>query len=244
MTSYLQRCRGEWESVSNDTHRDEIEERGSATLPHLISLETVVAISDEISQSASNRSRAGVRHAMRLTRVTKVASCSELLALACEVLGPRAFPFRATVFDKSPDANWLVVWHQDTALPLRDRLDVPGWGPWSTKEGIPYAHAPAEVLSQVLALRIHLDDSTADNGPLKVLPGTHALGVLNDDRIHELAEQIPAVECLVPRGGVLAMRPLLVHASSKSRSETPRRVLHIEYAVSDSITKPLELEIV
>lgn len=119
-----------------------------------------------------------------------------------------------------------------------------GWGPWSTKEGIPYAHAPAEVLSQVLALRIHLDNSTTDNGPLKVLPGTHGLGVLEDDRIHQLSEEVAAVECLVPSGGILAMRPLLVHASSKSSGETSRRVLHIEYAASDSIAKPLELEIV
>jgi len=117
-------------------------------------------------------------------------------------------------------------------------------GAWSTKEGIAYAHAPVEVLSQVLALRIHLDDSTADNGPLKVLPGTHTLGVLDDDRIHQLSEQVVAVECLVPRGGVLAMRPLLVHASSKSGSTVPRRVLHIEYAASASIARPFELEVV
>ena len=160
------------------------------------------------------------------------------------MLGPQAFPFRATIFDKSKDANWLVVWHQDTALPLQYRLDVPGWGPWSKKEGIPYAHAPAEVLSHVLALRIHLDDSTADNGPLKVLPGTHLLGVLDDNRIDELSEQIAPLECLIPRGGVLAMRPLLVHASSKSHGEIPRRVLHIEYAASDSIAMPLQLEVV
>lgn len=176
--------------------------------------------------------------------VRSIARFQPLKELACGVLGPTAFPFRATIFDKSPDANWLVVWHQDTALPVRHRLDVAGWGPWSTKEGVPYALASAEVLSQVLALRIHLDDSTADNGPLKVLPGTHTLGVLADDRIHQLSEQVAPFECLVPRGGIVAMRPLLVHASSKSCSEAPRRVLHIEYAASDSIASPLELEVV
>jgi ectoine hydroxylase-related dioxygenase (phytanoyl-CoA dioxygenase family) len=89
-----------------------------------------------------------------------------------------------------------------------------------------------------------LDDSTADNGPLKVLPGTHALGVLDDNQIHQLSEQIAAVECVVRRGGVLAMRPLVVHASSKSHGEIPRRVLHIEYAASDAIAMPLQLEVV
>jgi ectoine hydroxylase-related dioxygenase (phytanoyl-CoA dioxygenase family) len=230
--------------VSNDSERDTVGEQGFAVLPHVVSPEIVSQISDEISQSGSHRSRAGVRHALHLASVTRIASSSKLVALVRHVLGPKAFPFRATIFDKSSDANWLVVWHQDTALPLRHRLDVPGWGPWSKKEGVSYAHAPAEVLSQVLALRIQLDDSTADNGPLRVLPGTHTLGVLDDDRIHQLSEQVAAVECLVPRGGVLAMRPLLVHSSSKSRSEVPRRVLHLEYAASDSIAKPLNLEVV
>ena len=98
-------------------------------------------------------------------------------------------------------------------------------------------------LSQVLALRVSFDDSTAGNGPLRVLPGTHTRGVLSDDSIHELASQTPPVECTVPKGGVLAMRPLLVHASSKSQTEIPRRVLHVDYAASESIAKPFELAI-
>ena len=133
----------------------------------------------------------------------------------CSVLP--ALPFRATPFDKSPKSNWLVVWHQDTALPLRERLEVPGWGPWSTKDRVLYAHAPATALSQVLALRIHLDHSTTQNGPLRVLPGTHTLGVLDDDRMHELSTSINPIECLVPQGGVLAMRPLLIHSPRNRR---------------------------
>jgi ectoine hydroxylase-related dioxygenase (phytanoyl-CoA dioxygenase family) len=165
------------------------------------------------------------------------------MELARSVLGPEAFPFRATLFDKSPESNWLVVWHQDTALPLRERREVRGWGPWSTKEGIAYAHAPTGALSQVLALRIHLDDSTALNGPLRVLPATHTLGVLDDDQIHNLATTTPAAECLIPAGGILAMRPLLIHSSSKSQADVDRRVLHIEYATSSSIASPLDLAI-
>jgi hypothetical protein len=196
----------------------------------------------EIEKSAI-RGRGGIRHAMRFGPTRSLACSPELRELARDVLGPRAFAFRATIFHKSLVANWLVVWHQDTALPVRHRMDVPGWTSWSAKEGITYAHAPAEVLSQVLALRVHLDDSSANNGPLRVLPGTHTLGVLTDDRLSELAQEVTAVECLVSKGGVIAMRPLLVHASSKSSSEVPRRVLHIEYAASPDITNPLELAI-
>ena len=102
-----------------------------------------------------------------------------MLAIASRFLGPSAIPFRATLFDKSRGNNWLVVWHQDTALPLVEHRDVTGWGPWSVKAGITYAHAPASALARVVALRLHIDDSDADNGPLRVLPGTHAQGLLS-----------------------------------------------------------------
>ena len=184
-----------------------------------------------------------MRHALRHPEVCAVASDSRLLDIAREILACDPFPFRATLFDKSPVSNWLVVWHQDTALPLRERRDIAEWGPWSVKEGVIYAHAPAHALSTIIALRLHLDDSSSDNGPLRVLPRTHTMGVLDDSALHRLSTQIAPVDCLVPRGGVLAMRPLIVHASSKSRSTIPRRVLHIEYAATAKFAEGLELAV-
>lgn len=218
-----------------------VEEDGFAVLPSVFSHSFVDQILDGIAQLSPQRSRAGMRHALALGPVAQVARHPLLVEIARGVLGADALPYRATLFEKSTEANWLVVWHQDTALPLRSRLEVQGWGPWSVKERVTYAHAPAWVLSRVLALRVHLDDSTADNGPLRVLPRTHTLGVLSDDSIHDLSTRIQPFDCLVPRGGVMAMRPLVVHASSKSRVRMPRRVLHIEYAASESIAEPLQL---
>lgn len=220
-----------------------IGDAGFAILPALFSHEYLDQLLQEIDESAPRRSRAGIRHALSLPSVAATARQPQMIDLARGVLGPDAFPFRATMFDKSPAANWLVVWHQDTALPLRARIDLPGWGPWSVKEGIDYAHAPATALNRVLALRVCFDDSTVHNGPLRVLPGTHTLGVLSDDSIHDLATQIAPVDCVTPKGAVVAMRPLVVHASSKSQTEIPRRVLHIEYAASESIVQPLQLAV-
>jgi ectoine hydroxylase-related dioxygenase (phytanoyl-CoA dioxygenase family) len=190
------------------------------------------------------RSRAGVRHLMSNPRIAELAADPRLLALVHPVLGTNAQPYRATLFHKSIASNWLVVWHQDTALPLRAQRDLPGWGPWSRKCGVIYAHAPAGVLERILALRVHLDDSTSGNGPLRVLPGTHQMGVLSDAAIQRLARKLPAVECTVARGGVVSMRPLLVHASSKVTAPAPRRVLHIEYAASLRLEHDLELSVV
>jgi ectoine hydroxylase-related dioxygenase (phytanoyl-CoA dioxygenase family) len=217
---------------------------GFAITTAIFSNEQLDDLTREIDHAEPRRSRAGIRHALGLNPVARLARHPHLSKLACDVLGESAFPFRATLFDKSPESNWLVVWHQDTALPLQQRQEVQGWGPWSVKEGVPYAHAPATALSEVLALRVHLDDSTAANGPLRVLPATHTLGVLSDDALHDLSSRIAPIDCLAPKGGVVVMRPLLVHASSKSQSEFPRRVLHIEYAASTGIAKPLTLAVV
>ena len=118
-----------------------------------------------------------------------------------------------------------------------------GGDPGRVKEAVNYAHAPREALEQVVALRLHLDDSNENNGPLRVLPGTHRGGVLTDDEVHRLAEGTTAVECLAAQGGVVIMRPLVIHASSKATSEQPRRVLHIEYAATEKIAEGLALTV-
>jgi ectoine hydroxylase-related dioxygenase (phytanoyl-CoA dioxygenase family) len=111
------------------------------------------------------------------------------------------------------------------------------------KGGVLHAIAPGSALSAVVALRVHLDDSSSTNGPLRVLPGTHVDGVLSHDEIQRRAQTIAAVECLASVGGVMAMRPLLVHASSKSRDDRPRRVLHIEYAATLQFGPGIELAV-
>ena len=220
-----------------------IQDQGFAILPAVLPGEVMDRALEHILALSPNRSRAGARHLLGLDPVAKLASCPQLIAVASAVLGPAVFPFRATLFEKTAKANWLVVWHQDTALPLHNRREVHGWGPWSVKDGVTYAHAPAAALSQVLALRIHFDDSTCDNGPLRILPGTHNMGVLSELQMSELTTRIAPISCMVAKGGVVAMRPLTVHASSKSHVDMPRRVLHIEYAASESIASPLRLAI-
>jgi len=220
-----------------------IEQHGFAIIPNVLSSEEIVGLGLLFENAPAKRSRAGVRHAMGIPEVASLARGKELKNIAQTILGSNALPFRATLFDKSPASNWLVVWHQDTALPLRERREQTGWGPWSIKDRVLYAHAPARALEEILALRVHLDDSTESNGPLRVLPCTHRSGVLTDDQIHANAGKILAETCLASSGCVLAMRPLIVHSSSKSSSASPRRVLHIEYASSRVLADGMELAV-
>jgi ectoine hydroxylase-related dioxygenase (phytanoyl-CoA dioxygenase family) len=221
--------------------KQRIDADGFAVIAGVLGYREMDILKGAMEKTPPHRSRAGARHMLGNASVAALASDPRLLEIARQVLGAEARPFRATLFDKSPTSNWLVVWHQDTALPLLERHEVLGWGPWSVKEGVIYAHAPATALQQILALRVHLDESSDRNGPLRVLPGTHLMGVLTYDAIEQLTSQIAAVDCLVAAGGVVAMRPLIVHASSKSLIETPRRVLHIEYAARMVTADSLEL---
>ena len=214
---------------------------GFAIIPDVFRAPEIESVIEDLGAVSLERSRAGIRHLMSVPAIAALARDPRLTQLAADVLGSPPLPFGATLFDKSAQANWLVVWHQDTALPLVERRDNAGWGPWSQKGGVVYAHAPAAALSKVVALRVHLDDSTAANGPLRVLPGTHTRGVLSDEQIHAIAAEVEPVACTVGCGGVVVMRPLLIHASSKAAAVLSRRVIHFEYAASLALDDGLRL---
>ena len=220
---------------------EQIINEGFAVIPGVLSQKETAAFIGKFESAHEGYVSAGIRNALGIESVNALAHDPRLLGIARGLVGAAARPFRATFFNKSLQTNWLVAWHQDKTLPLQKRQPVFGWGPWSVKQGTIYAQAPEPVLSTILALRVHFEDSTSLNGPLRVLPGTHNLGILTDNSIQELAVRIAPTECTIAGGGVLAMRPLLIHSSSKSRSGNPRRVLHIEYAPSLKVGEGLEL---
>lgn len=216
---------------------------GFQILEQVISIGECEELTAELASYRSPKMRAGIRNLMANRKVSSLASDERLLAIAREALGCSAIPFKATLFDKSNRANWLVAWHQDTALPLEKQIESNEWGPWSKKGGVNYAIAPRWALERVVALRIHLDPSTQTNGPLRVIAGSHRNGILDDRQVAEATAECNVVECLIARGGILVMRPLLLHASSKCTSNDPRRVLHIEYADALNLKPGIRLAI-
>lgn len=162
--------------------------------------------------------------------IRPLIASSVLPALMSDVLGPGAFISRAILFDKTTGANWAVPWHQDTTIAVRRRADAPGFGPWSVKEGVVHVQPPSHILETILTARIHLDDCGAENGALKVIAGSHRRGILNPEQITHCHQTQPSTMCIVRAGGVLLMRPLLLHASSRADQAARRRVLHLEYA--------------
>lgn len=186
--------------------------------------------------------RPGYRHLMADPAVRSLASDPRLIELVENISGERMLPFKATLFNKAGKANWLVAWHQDTALPVVRPQSSNDWGTAAMKDGITFCQAPAKVLREIVALRIHIDDSGPDNGPLRLIASSHKER-LSDTEIDRVVTDGPQVTCTVGKGGVIAMRPLIVHASSKCTSDRPRRVLHIEYAPSFDIDAGVRLAI-
>lgn len=173
---------------------------------------------------------AGRRGLLAVSAVTALARSPGLLDLIRPHLPGEGVAVRAIYFDKSAAANWLVPWHQDLTLALRQRADVPGFGPWSMKDGIPHVQPPVDLLGQMLTVRLHLDAADEGNGALRVLPGSHCQGRLSAEQIQDWRSRVQDVLCTVSAGDALLMRPLLLHASARSSSPRHRRVLHIEYA--------------
>lgn len=185
--------------------------------------------------------RGGIRNLISHPTVQQVLMHAQLGRYLWSVVGRELVAVRATLFDKTNDSNWRAQWHQDRAITVKERLDVAGYGPWTTKVGVLHVEPPASVLAQMLAVRIHLDDCGPGNGPLRVIPGSHEGGKLSEQQLQASIADGTATEIRVPKGGLLLMRPLLVHSSVPARIPGHRRVLHIEFGPVEAIS-PLKWE--
>lgn len=165
-----------------------------------------------------------------IPEVRELARSAAVRGLVEAVLGADAFAVRGILFDKTPDANWKVAWHQDLTIAVRERRDVDGFGPWSEKTGIAHVQPPAAVLERMVTVRLHLDDCGPENGPVQVIPGSHAAGRLAADAVQRWRSERDAVPTCIPAGGALLMRPLILHASSPATLPAHRRVVHLDFA--------------
>lgn len=150
-----------------------------------------------------------------------IFTASMLDTLQC-LLGNDYFISKAIYFDKPAAANWVVPWHRDMTINLTHKIETPGYRYWLQKENYYSVQPPVSVLQNTVTLRIHLDDTNENNGALKVVPGSHLQNIDNNNSGKN------AVLCTVPKGGIMLMKPLLLHASAKSMVQQSRRVIHVE----------------
>jgi hypothetical protein len=221
--------------LMNTNYVREIEQNGFAILEAVVEPETVKQLVEAVASARVGGQRAGVAFGIRNLLNTvpftrEIANSGSLRSLVDPILGSAARVVRGIYFDKHKDANWKVAWHQDLTIAVRERLEVEGYGPWSMKAGITHVQPPAQVLENMLAIRLHLDHTDESNGALRVLPSTHKSGRLEADQIQHWKDHEKVVTCSVGSGGVMVMRPLLLHSSSAAVNPVHRRVLHFEYS--------------
>lgn len=211
--------------------RETLDRDGAVLAPALLSeahIKTLRALADD---AVGKRPGARLRGHVALSEV--LSPGGPVGALAARLTSEAARPVRAVMFDKTPEANWIVAWHQDRVIPVRERHEVEGFGPWSTKDGVLHVAPPFEVLARMLTVRIHLDPVNAGNAPLRVASGSHRLGRVPAEAATREAEALPQLVCLAEAGDVWAYSTPILHASDRADPPRRRRVLQVDYADFD-----------
>lgn len=213
---------------------------GFCLIKDVITLPVVNKLLAALMPLEHSQSAHGVRNLLsKVDEIKQFVQSSTIRNLIEPFIGKQATPVRAIFFDKIPNANWNVAWHQDTTIAVDRRVDIDGFGPWSTKDGVIHVEPPEYILKNLLTLRLHLDATDSDNGALRVIPGSHQKGRLRSNEILTLVESSQIMECLASPGDVLLMNPLLVHSSRKSRNPSHRRIIHVEFS-SSLLPAPLD----
>jgi ectoine hydroxylase-related dioxygenase (phytanoyl-CoA dioxygenase family) len=151
---------------------------------------------------------------------------NKLKALIREQIGSDYFVVKSIYFDKPASSNWYVSYHQDLTISVNRKGKWPGFGPWTIKQNQFAVQPPLEVLENITTVRIHLDDTDENNGALRVIPGSHQKKIYRPEHINW--EEETELSCKVPTGGVMLMKPLLLHSSGRTTNDRKRRVIHIE----------------
>ena len=205
----------------------QIAENGYAIVPFSLDAPTLCELSDLLDAS-----HAGLRNLLDIPLIRELARSNAVRSLMEPALGSTCFAVRGILFNKVAETNWKVAWHQDCVIAVAEQKEVPGWGPWSIKAGVHHVRPSSELVSRMLAVRLHLDDCGSDNGPLRVIPGSHRGGFLSERQIQEWPKD-NAITCTARRGDAILMQPLLLHASSTAKLPSGRRVVHLEFTADE-----------
>jgi hypothetical protein len=204
---------------------------GAVHFPGVLSATDIAALRALADRTVGVRPGARLRDDRALDDI--LAANGPVGAVAAGLTSPAARPVRAVMFDKTPEANWAVAWHQDRTLPVAARVDVEGYGPWSTKDGVLHVAPPFEILTRMITLRVHLDSVDVGNAPLRVALGSHRLGRVAAEHAAGRAAEHFLIDCLAEPGDVWAYATPILHASDRAEPPRRRRVLQIDYADFD-----------
>jgi len=222
------------QGVPKTEARARLERDGFCLLPSVFTLQECDALIETVTQTvhaSASKNLSGMFAIRRLLHEVpglRVLLDGKLQRLLSFCTNENYFLVKSVWFDKPERSNWFVAWHQDLSISVDRKIELPGFGPWTSKPEQFGVQPPRAILENIVTLRIHLDDCDETNGALHVLPGSHRDGIVrrNELRFEEMQPRL----CCAAKGDVLLMKPLLFHASSRAASGKRRRVIHLECA--------------
>ncbi|WP_185194787.1 phytanoyl-CoA dioxygenase family protein [Chryseobacterium cheonjiense] len=219
-----------------DHYKSTIQKSGFAVINNIFSEEEIEKIGQVIenidtSKEAFRKSEDLFAIRQFLKEVPEVQDLifnDNIQKIIAEVFGEKYFVVKSIYFDKPEKSNWYVAYHQDLTISVDKKAELPGFGPWTTKQNQFAVQPPLDILENIFTIRIHLDDTDENNGALKVIPNSHLKGIYRPETIDWSVET--ETICNVEKGGIMIMKPLLLHGSNRTTNGKKRRVIHIEFS--------------
>jgi ectoine hydroxylase-related dioxygenase (phytanoyl-CoA dioxygenase family) len=219
-----------------ERHLLEIAENGFTTIDHVFSeqeIEQIVSVIDLSDKSKETFRKSADLFAIRqflneIPQTKNLVFSDALKNAVSQLFGNDYFVVKSIYFDKPATSNWYVAYHQDLTISVNKKLDLDGYGPWTDKQNQYAVQPPLDILENIFTIRIHLDETNRDNGALKVIAGSHLKQIYRPESIDWTKET--ETYCDVAKGGIMIMKPLLLHSSSRTTNEKRRRVIHIEFS--------------
>ncbi|MFD0354366.1 phytanoyl-CoA dioxygenase family protein [Streptomyces sp. NPDC127110] len=241
----------------SSTEKNAYEREGWFLSPEVLGGELVAAVTARIEElSAQNRPEVVYEKGTRTVRAIhgchlfddlcrRLVRLPALLGLAGELLGEPVYVYQFKVNLKQPREGVAWPWHQDYSF-------------WHHEDGM--------AADRAVNIAVHLDEVHEKNGPLRIIPRTHHLGLLDErprdgggdwrnhvsadleytvpDRIADaLADEHGVLHATGPAGALYAFHPTLVHSSTDNLSEDRRALLLVTYnAVANAPERPTRPE--
>ncbi|KPH12891.1 phytanoyl-CoA dioxygenase family protein [Chryseobacterium sp. ERMR1:04] len=217
-------------------HKNSISENGFTVINTIFSDDEIDRITDAIQNIDTSKDTFrksedlfAIRQFLKeIPEVNELIFNENIKKIIKEVFGDKYAAVKSIYFDKPEKSNWYVAYHQDLTISVDKKLELPNFGPWTTKQNQFAVQPPLDILENIFTIRIHLDDTDENNGALKVVPQSHAKGIYRPETIDWSVETEKI--CNVEKGGVMIMKPLLLHGSNRTTNGKKRRVIHIEFS--------------
>ncbi|WP_144283929.1 phytanoyl-CoA dioxygenase family protein [Chryseobacterium echinoideorum] len=225
--------------INLKTYKNELTDNGFAVINNIFSEEEIEKISEAIQNidtSKDNFRKSEDLFAIRqflkeIPEVKDLIFNENLKTIIKEVFGENYFVVKSIYFDKPEKSNWYVAYHQDLTISVDKKLELENFGSWTTKQNQFAVQPPLDILENIFTIRIHLDDTDENNGALKVVPKSHVKGIYRPETIDWNVET--ETLCNVEKGGIMLMKPFLLHGSNRTTNGNKRRVIHIEFSDRD-----------